>query len=94
MGVDRFRTIVEEAAFTDQLRALGDPKEFDEQLRGLMWLLCRNPEGFDPVPCFAPLRIAKTESGSRRPFSLRLLFEVAEDLSVHLIAIKKVAHQK
>ena len=54
-----YRAIVEAPEYTKQLQALGDIRELDESLRGIVWGLQTQAEKYPFVPGFRTIQIAK-----------------------------------
>jgi hypothetical protein len=65
------REIVEAPEYTAQLEALGNIRELDQSLRGVMWGLHTQAEKYPFVPEFRTIRIAKSW-----PNKLAIIFQI------------------
>lgn len=86
----KHRTITESALYTKQISQLGNVKDFDEALQGILWALSLNPGVFDQINGSASIRIAKTTGYRRNNIDLpplRILFCIEDDDHVELLAI-------
>lgn len=89
------RTLVEEPSFSEAVKRLGGAEKIDPALDALIGALSRNPEGFETVPGFGPIRLAKTDPidhGEAVP-GLRLWFAVKDSDHVHLLWIEAIPEE-
>ena len=87
----KLRTIVEDNVCRQQLDRLRDNPRVAAALRGLIWGIAENPEQFDLVPKFEPIRIAKTDpfgSGDSAVPQIRLWFRIRDEDTVDLLCIE------
>ena len=92
------RTIVEEQSFTDSVKLLGGTELVDIALSAIMDGLANRPEGFDLVPGYEPIRIAKTDRVSRPIVgdipALRVWFLIPSETLVALLYVDKLPEEE
>lgn len=88
------RKIIEEPSFERSAEALGGSELVDRALEAILDGLRLRPEGFDLVPGYHPLRIAKTKRVERRKGGnippLRVWFVIADDGTVLLKYVETI----
>lgn len=87
----KFRTIVEDHVCRQQLDHLRRSPRVAAALRGLIWGIAENPEQFDLVPQFEPIRIAKTDPFGSRDSAvpqIRLWFRIRDEETVDLLCVE------
>lgn len=90
-GPPKLRTIVEDNVCRQQLDRLRGNPRVAAALRGLIWGIAENPEQFDLVPEFEPIRIAKTDPFGSRDSAvpqIRLWFRIRDEDTVDLLCIE------
>lgn len=91
-----FRTIREEKSFEDSVRQLGGSELVDEALSVICEALSCRPEGFDLIPGFEPIRIAKTDRVARPKGNipaLRVWFVISDDTTVSLLYAEEIPQE-
>jgi len=78
------RELIESAAYTASLKALGNPERLDDALRGAYWALSTNPEAYEISKGLKDVRVLKTAPrGGLPPY--RIWFRIDENgQHVHL----------
>lgn len=88
------RRLEELPSFADSVQAIGDVKLIDTALAAVMDGLCNRPEGFDLVPGFDPIRIAKTDRIVRSDKSIipaiRLWFVIESETTIKLLYVEEI----
>jgi hypothetical protein len=89
----KFRELREEDAFTEAVKKLGGHEKIDDALECILEALSLRPEGFDLVPGWEPIRLAKTVAftyeGEEIP-ALRVWFRIVSDELVSLMYVEAV----
>ena len=89
----RRRELREEASYSESVKKLGGAENADEALEAILEALTLRPEGFDVVPGWEPIRLAKTiaavQGGSEIP-ALRLWFRIVDETTVSLLHIETI----
>lgn len=91
------RTLREEQSYKDSVKQLGGAERIDIALESIIEALSNRPEGFDLIPDFEPIRIAKTDHVSRPGGdipALRLWFVIASDTEVSLLYAEKIPDEQ
>lgn len=87
------RVLREEKSFSDSAGKLGGSKRVDAALEAILDALTLRPEGFDLVPGWGSIRIAKTvtatQAGEEVP-AVRLWFTIVDENVVSLLYVEKI----
>lgn len=88
------RSLREEQTFKDSVKQLGGAETVDVALSAIIDGLSNRPEGFDPVPGYGSLRIAKTIAITRVDGTvfpaLRVWFSIHDETTVSLLYVEKI----
>jgi hypothetical protein len=90
------RTLREESTYAAAVEKLGGAQLVDGALEVIVEAISLRPEGFDEIPGWAPLRIAKTDrierAGGAIP-ALRLWFRIEDESTVSLLYVEAIEEE-
>lgn len=88
------RNLVEGRSFTDAVAKIGGHELVDSALSAVIDGLCNGPEGFDLIPGFEPIRIAKTDAISRPDGqscnAMHLWFIIESETTIRLLYVEEI----
>jgi hypothetical protein len=91
MPTRKLRELREEQSFKESVELLGGSGKIDSALSSILEALSHRPEGFDLVPGWEPIRVAKTVAfsweGEEVP-PLRLWFVIHDEDTVCLLYVE------